>query len=218
MVAEGGEAVSSSAVARRRSKQATSARPTHSSAIAGSCRARFVTARSAAAPSAFRPPTSACPTTAACATASTRSARRSPSGVIRDGVASFGRRPTFDNGAPLLEIFLFDFAGELYGETLQVEFVAWIRGEERFASAEALVLRMKEDAREARQVLAKEAGGRVQSMTGEGVLFSLEAEGSARFICAPFAATSARMMSTGFVPAGGAFAARDPRIIGPAFA
>jgi riboflavin kinase/FMN adenylyltransferase len=88
------------------------------------------------------------------------------SGVIRDGVASFGRRPTFDNGAPLLEIFLFDFGGELYGEILQVEFAAWIRGEERFASAEALVLRMNEDARQARQVLAREAGGRVQSMIG----------------------------------------------------
>ena len=34
-----------------------------------------------------------------------------------DGVASFGRRPTFDNGAPLLEIFLFDFDGDLYGAT-----------------------------------------------------------------------------------------------------
>ena len=32
-----------------------------------------------------------------------------------DGVASFGRRPTFDNGAPLLEVYLFDFAGDLYG-------------------------------------------------------------------------------------------------------
>ena len=34
-----------------------------------------------------------------------------------DGVASFGRRPTFDNGAPLLEVFLFDFKGDLYGTT-----------------------------------------------------------------------------------------------------
>ena len=33
-----------------------------------------------------------------------------------DGVASFGRRPTFDNGAPLLEVFLFDFSGDLYGK------------------------------------------------------------------------------------------------------
>src|ERR1700681_907845 len=40
-----------------------------------------------------------------------------------DGVASFGRRPTFDNGAPLLEIFLFDFRGDLYGTALHVVFI-----------------------------------------------------------------------------------------------
>src|SRR5262245_26102938 len=44
-----------------------------------------------------------------------------------DGVASFGRRPTFDNGAPLLEVYLFDFAGDLYGTTLDVAFIAWLR-------------------------------------------------------------------------------------------
>ncbi|HEY7382637.1 MAG TPA: bifunctional riboflavin kinase/FAD synthetase [Beijerinckiaceae bacterium] len=75
-------------------------------------------------------------------------------GDIREGVANFGRRPTFDNGAPLLEVHVFDFDGELYGRRLQVEFVAWIRGEERFPSAEALVARMREDARQARASLA----------------------------------------------------------------
>lgn len=69
------------------------------------------------------------------------------------GVASFGRRPTFDNGAPLLETVLFDFAGDLYGERLEVDFVDWIRGEERFASAEALVARMRLDEAEARRRL-----------------------------------------------------------------
>src|SRR6202165_4441204 len=44
-----------------------------------------------------------------------------------DGVASFGRRPTFDNGAPLLEIFLFDFTGDLYGKSLDVAFIGFIR-------------------------------------------------------------------------------------------
>src|SRR5437588_8966347 len=44
-----------------------------------------------------------------------------------DGVASFGRRPTFDNGAPLLEVFLFDFTGDLYGATLDVAFIPLIR-------------------------------------------------------------------------------------------
>ena len=53
-------------------------------------------------------------------------------GEVYGGVASFGRRPTFDNGAPLLEVHLFDFAGDLYGRSLDIEFVDWIRGEERF--------------------------------------------------------------------------------------
>jgi riboflavin kinase/FMN adenylyltransferase len=78
-------------------------------------------------------------------------------GEVREGVASFGRRPTFDDGAPLLETSLFDFAGDLYGRTLEVEFVAFIRSEERFDSAEALVLRMNEDAREARAMLGAAA-------------------------------------------------------------
>ncbi len=74
-------------------------------------------------------------------------------GRAMPGVASFGRRPTFDNGAPLLETFLFGFAGDLYGQVVRVELVAWIRGEERFDSARALVARMDRDAEEARAAL-----------------------------------------------------------------
>jgi riboflavin kinase / FMN adenylyltransferase len=73
---------------------------------------------------------------------------------VREGVASYGRRPTFDDGPPLLETYLFDFAGDLYGRTLRIEFVGFIRPEERFASVDALVLRMGEDERRARAVLA----------------------------------------------------------------
>ncbi len=72
-----------------------------------------------------------------------------------DGVASFGRRPTFDNGAPLLEVFLFDFAGDLYGRTLDVAFIDWIREELRFDSVDDLVLRMRDDAQQARAALAR---------------------------------------------------------------
>ncbi len=72
-----------------------------------------------------------------------------------DGVASYGRRPTFDNGAPLLEPFLFDFSGDLYGQTLDVAFLGWIRPELRFETAEDLVRRMDEDARLARAALAR---------------------------------------------------------------
>ena len=72
-----------------------------------------------------------------------------------DGVASFGRRPTFDNGAVLLEIFLFDFAGDLYGAYLDVAFIAWLRDERAFASAKELMAQMKEDSRLAREALAR---------------------------------------------------------------
>lgn len=71
-----------------------------------------------------------------------------------DAVASFGRRPTFDNGAVLLEVFLFDFAGDLYGTPLDVAFIDWIRPELKFDSIDDLVRRMDEDSRQARAILA----------------------------------------------------------------
>ena len=71
-----------------------------------------------------------------------------------DGVASFGRRPTFDNGAPLLEVFLFDFKGDLYGATLDVAFIAFIRDELKFDGIEALVRQMDDDSARARAALA----------------------------------------------------------------
>jgi riboflavin kinase/FMN adenylyltransferase len=77
-------------------------------------------------------------------------------GGRHDGVASYGRRPTFDNGAPLLETFLFDFSGNLYGEHLAIEFHSFLRGEEKFDSVDALVAQMNRDAEEARRRLAGE--------------------------------------------------------------
>jgi riboflavin kinase/FMN adenylyltransferase len=71
-----------------------------------------------------------------------------------DGVASFGRRPTFDNGAALLEIFLFDFNDDLYGTWLDVAFIGFIREELKFDSVEALVARMDDDSARARALLA----------------------------------------------------------------
>ena len=62
-----------------------------------------------------------------------------------DGVANFGRRPMFDTGAVLLEVFLFDFAGDLYGQSIDVAFIAWIREEKNFGSVDELVQAMKED-------------------------------------------------------------------------
>jgi len=72
-----------------------------------------------------------------------------------DGVASFGRRPMFDVGTVLLEVFLFDFSGDLYGQTIDVAFIDWIRHELVFDSVADLVRRMDEDARLARAALAR---------------------------------------------------------------
>lgn len=71
-----------------------------------------------------------------------------------DGVASFGRRPTFDNGAPLLEVFLFDFKGDLYGQGLNVAFIGFIRDELKFDGIDALVRQMNDDSAKARGMLA----------------------------------------------------------------
>jgi riboflavin kinase / FMN adenylyltransferase len=75
-------------------------------------------------------------------------------GVTYGGVASFGRRPTFDDGPALLEIYLFDFVGDLYGKMAEVAFVDFIRGEEKFDTAEALIEQMRKDAARAREMLA----------------------------------------------------------------
>jgi len=72
-------------------------------------------------------------------------------------VASYGRRPQFDNGAPLLETFLFDFAGDLYGQEMTVEFAGFIRAEGKFESLDALVAQMNRDSEQARAIL-RQAG------------------------------------------------------------
>ncbi len=71
------------------------------------------------------------------------------------GVASFGRRPMFDTGVVLLEVFLFDFAGDLYGQNIDVAFIDWIREERIFDSAGALIVQMQDDSRLAREALAR---------------------------------------------------------------
>ena len=76
-------------------------------------------------------------------------------GKRHDGVASFGRRPMFDDGAPLLEVFLFDFNGDLYGQTVDVAFIGWIRHEQKFDSIEVLKRHMTSDAAQARDALQR---------------------------------------------------------------
>ena len=75
-----------------------------------------------------------------------------------DGVASFGRRPTFDNGAPLLEVFLFDFKGDLYGKSLDVAVIGFIRDELKFDNIDALIRQMDDDSARARARLAAAPG------------------------------------------------------------
>lgn len=80
---------------------------------------------------------------------------RRADGTLHDGVASFGRRPTVgDNLAPLLETFVFDFSGDLYGETASVSFFGYLRGEVKFDGLDALVVQMKRDEAEARALLS----------------------------------------------------------------
>ena len=63
-------------------------------------------------------------------------------------------RKISSSGAPLLEIFLFDFKGDLYGESLDVAFIDFIREELKFDSVQALVRQMDDDAARARAALA----------------------------------------------------------------
>ncbi|WP_258045626.1 bifunctional riboflavin kinase/FAD synthetase [Mesorhizobium sp. NBSH29] len=80
---------------------------------------------------------------------------RRADGSVHNGVASFGRRPTVeDDGAPLLETFVFDFSGDLYGEVCQVSLFGFLRGEEKFDGLEPLIAQMKRDEQEARALLA----------------------------------------------------------------
>lgn len=75
-------------------------------------------------------------------------------GAWHDAVASFGRRPTFDNGAPLLETHVFDRRLDLYGREVDIAFFGRIRPELKFDGIEALIARMDQDSREARAILA----------------------------------------------------------------
>jgi riboflavin kinase / FMN adenylyltransferase len=69
------------------------------------------------------------------------------------GAAYLGTRPTFDVGLPLLETFLFDFDGNLYGKTLEIEFIAFVREDAKFRSAESLSVQMAADCAKAKAIL-----------------------------------------------------------------
>lgn len=76
-------------------------------------------------------------------------------GSTHQAVISIGTRPTFDHGARTVEAHLLDFDRDLYGETLVLDFIARLRDERRFESAEALVAQIQQDIARARRILAE---------------------------------------------------------------
>ncbi len=81
-------------------------------------------------------------------------------GVVREGVANIGVRPTVAAGGAerTLEVHLFDFAENLYGQDVEVTFVEFLRGERKFDGIEALRTQIEADSRAAREILASAAG------------------------------------------------------------
>jgi len=75
-------------------------------------------------------------------------------GRVIDGVANLGIRPMFEINEPLLEVWLLDFAGDLYGQTIETELVALLRGEMNFDSLDGLKAQIDADAAAARAVLS----------------------------------------------------------------
>jgi riboflavin kinase/FMN adenylyltransferase len=71
------------------------------------------------------------------------------------GAANLGIRPTFEPPRELLEPYFFDFDGDLYGQTLEVELIAFLRPEAKFESLEALTAQMAADCEEARRRLSE---------------------------------------------------------------
>jgi riboflavin kinase/FMN adenylyltransferase len=82
-------------------------------------------------------------------------ARTGASEAVYDGVANFGIRPMFRLPAPLMEVHLFDFDGDLYGEILSVQLIAYLRGEMAFSDLDALKIQMGADGQNAQAILAR---------------------------------------------------------------
>jgi riboflavin kinase/FMN adenylyltransferase len=71
-----------------------------------------------------------------------------------DGVANIGVNPTTGEVEPRLEVWLFDFDGDIYGETIETDLIAFLRPEEKFDSIEIMVEQIHDDERQARRILA----------------------------------------------------------------
>lgn len=77
-----------------------------------------------------------------------------PGGVVVDGAANLGIRPTFDPPVELLEPYFFDWSGDLYGQTIEVQLIAHLRPEAKFDGLEALTAQIRRDCDDARRILA----------------------------------------------------------------
>lgn len=75
-------------------------------------------------------------------------------GRILDGAANLGIRPQFDPPKELLEPHFFDFSGDLYGQTIEIAFHAFLRPEAKFESLDALMAQMEADCEAARVLLS----------------------------------------------------------------
>src|SRR3546814_5052916 len=73
---------------------------------------------------------------------------RLPDGRVLDGAANLGIRPQFDPPQELLEPHFFDFSSDLYGQTIEVELISFIRPEAKFDSLEALSAQIRADCEE----------------------------------------------------------------------
>jgi riboflavin kinase/FMN adenylyltransferase len=80
---------------------------------------------------------------------------RPATGEILPSVTSVGTRPTFDDDARLVEVYILDYSADLYGETLIAHFVKYLRPQVRFAGIEPLIEQMGADVAAARETLAK---------------------------------------------------------------
>ena len=71
-----------------------------------------------------------------------------------NGALNIGTRPTFDNGARSIEVFILDFDKDIYGETITITFAERLRDELKFPDKESLIEQMKADVQKARQILS----------------------------------------------------------------
>lgn len=76
-----------------------------------------------------------------------------PNGTVKGGMLNIGRRPTFEEMDVTVEVHLLGYQGNLYGESLSVQFVQRLRDEQKFESADALAVQLSKDERHCKRVL-----------------------------------------------------------------